>query len=165
MKWNPLLTKRGRIIAVAAVLFLLPTGYLASYPIAYRFLEGSDEASLRWYSMLDIHISIHYDPSREEMDRQEMWWGLQRYYYPPVEWVIDYTPLRHPIVALAVLMQTDKQILDDSRIRTGDPKRWRMEEPVNPNAFPKHLQHWAAEFNRDLMARKSSVAETIQERF
>ncbi len=163
MRWNPFLTKRGRIIAIAMTALLLPTGYLASYPVVYRLLEGSDEASRRWYSMLYVHISFCDEPSREELDRQEMWWKLQRYYYPPVEWVIDYTPLRHPIVALAVLMHTDKQILDDSRIRTGDPKRWSMEEPVDPNAFPKHLQDLAVEINRELTARKSHAVEPLEE--
>ncbi len=111
MRWNPFLTKRGRIIAVAVTLFLLPAGYLASYPIAYRMLLGADANNSRVFSYMGTAWS-RPDAGSEGFHRYEAWLKLQQYCFPAAEWFIDHTPIQRPLLAFAWVIDVDEQLGD-----------------------------------------------------
>ncbi len=116
MRWNPFLTKRGRIIVIAVVVFLLPVGYLASYPIAYRLLLGSDTNNSRVFSYTGTAWQRPFVGS-EGFNRYEAWLKLQRYCFPAAEWLLDHAPIQRPLLAFAWLIDVDEQLNDELRER------------------------------------------------
>ena len=119
---NPCLTKWGRIVVTGICLVLIPASYLASYPLAYRALVGSDAnrgqsvpASLD--AARTCYPSLAPAPAASAMKKYRVWEWLQRNYFPPAEWLMDHTPARHPILALADLADSDEQIQEGMRRR------------------------------------------------
>jgi hypothetical protein len=100
-------------------LFLLPTGYLASYPITYRLLLGSDSNCLPLFSSMG-RVWQCREPSTGEIQRREQWQSLRKYCFPPAEWLVDHTPVQHLVIAFAYLVDTDEQIRSDAAEREFD---------------------------------------------
>jgi hypothetical protein len=120
MKWNPFRSKRGRLVAAAVCLVLVPVAYLASYPVAYRVLIGSDakqDESVPFRQ--DACIPAKFSP--DALACWKAWQRLEQYYFPPAEWLIDSTPFRTPVLTFARLVDTDEQM--EGNIRSRDFRR------------------------------------------
>lgn len=100
MNRHPLRTRRRRVSAAVLLLILAPVAYLVSYPITFRALYGSD----------DLWRDRKQPSSAAEQTRYRIMNRLEKYYFPPVIWLIDHTPLQDPILQVAKFADVDEQI-------------------------------------------------------
>jgi hypothetical protein len=139
-------------VCLVTVGLMIPSAYLASYPIAYRVLVGSDEDRNSSVPFLRM-CCLCEPPTPEAIQRWELWCKLSRYYFPPAEWMTDHTPVQIPVLFMARMVNVGSQ----------------LEGEVESRAFHRRIDqalrtgNWAevdAEFDRAIAeSDEKSIAE------
>ncbi|MDZ4685649.1 MAG: hypothetical protein SH850_11340 [Planctomycetaceae bacterium] len=110
-----------------ALVFVVSWAYVGSYAVTYRFLLGSDTelASGRGLNSR-YHVGVGYKYIVERRspvpNAKKVWNLLDRYYYLPVLWLIDRTPLQSPMLKWAAVWDVDEQVEADSVFRVVIPQ-------------------------------------------
>jgi hypothetical protein len=121
--------RKWRWLTVLAL--LAATGYVASYPMAYRLFVGIDDDHLCYVLLTNNSPRVEFEsfPSMSEQ-QWKAWNYLERYYFPPVKWLIDHTPLRRPLMNWASVWSVNGQLEADYTARVTvpfvipDQKKW-----------------------------------------
>jgi hypothetical protein len=108
--------RKWRWLTVLAL--LAATGYVASYPMAYRVLVGSDldfsrRATVSSFIGPNFSGCWACQPSQAAIEKWNKWQFLRRFYFPPVEWMIDHTALMRPMLIWASVWDVDRQLAGD----------------------------------------------------
>lgn len=111
MRFNRCLRQRRRIALASIAFVLVLVAYLLSYPLFYRVLSGSDHNGHRFLTGLGSN------PTHLDVMRLRALDAMERYYFPPAMWIVDYTPLRCPILWIAELVGVDEQMELQSTLR------------------------------------------------
>lgn len=101
-------------ISTAAVLAIVC--YVLSYPISYRLLVGSDRYEMALHEAWNEKQTVLYCGDAPQLHSGACWeaWGyLRKYYYPPVEWAMDFLPVRTAVLSIAYVIEVDWQINRD----------------------------------------------------
>jgi hypothetical protein len=106
---------------LSTLLIFGAVGYVASYPVAYRLQNGPD-----------VGPRMHNPCVVVDNWQENSWRVLTTYYYPPVEWMIDHTPVRIVVLKWAALWGVEEQLDTDSTVRDFLRIQWPQYTPRVP---------------------------------